>query len=200
MLILNEHCSLERRGYLARVIENPRKLILDEAQKILYNEGYSNISIRRLARECNIAVGTIYNYFPSKNDLIVEMMTNFWEGYFDNIDSILNEREDFYENLRNIFEQLSKFIKKFRAVWLNSDIYSSSVEIESGFKRHDIYIDKLIRIVEKMLINDYYDGDVNKLKFNSHDLASFIIMNLISMVQEDYCNYDFFEKIIKETL
>jgi AcrR family transcriptional regulator len=73
---------------LPRIIEDPRELILSEAKKILENEGYSQISIRRVAKECGIAVGTIYNYFPTKKGLIIEMMTDFWEEYFCDIEPI----------------------------------------------------------------------------------------------------------------
>lgn len=185
---------------MKREIENPRELILKKAQKILYNEGYSSINIRRVAEECNIAVGTIYNYFSGKNDLIVEMMSEFWESFFDNIEVILNGNKNFYDKLKNIYDQLFKFINKFKVIWLDNDIYSSSEQIESGFKKHNIYIDKLIKIIEKILINDYYDSEGKEKKFDSHELASFIVMNLISMVQKDYCRYDFFEKVIKELL
>lgn len=185
---------------MARVIENPRELILEKAQKILHNEGYSSVSIRRVAKECDIAVGTIYNYFPGKKELIVEMMSNFWEGYFDNIEVMLRKNKDFYVKLRNIFDLLSQIIKRFRAVWLDSEIYSSPDYIESGLKRQDIYVEKLITIVEEMLINDIYDTDSEERKFDSHELASFIVMNFMSMLQMDNFEYDFFEKVIKELI
>ncbi|MFR4439841.1 MAG: TetR/AcrR family transcriptional regulator [Hungatella sp.] len=35
------------------------------------------LSIRRLASESGIAIGTVYNYFPSKADLIAEVLEDF---------------------------------------------------------------------------------------------------------------------------
>lgn len=186
---------------LSRIIENPRELILNEAKKILYNEGYPSISIRRVAKECNIAVGTIYNYFPSKKELIVEMMTNFWKEYFYSIEDIFRTEEDFYVKLKYIFTNLNQFIEKFRAVWLNDELYSSPDYIESGLKRQNIYIDKLIIIIEELLKTDVYnhdDGSVNK--FDTYKMASFIVMNFISLVQMPHFDYEFFESILKELI
>lgn len=183
---------------LSRIIENPKELILDQAKKILDNEGYSKISIRRVAKECDIAVGTIYNYFPSKKELIVEMMTNFWKEYYYNIENILKTDENFYIKLKNIFDNLNEFIKRFRQIWLNDELYASPDYIESGIKRQNIYIDKLITIIEELLKKEMLNQS-NK-KFDCNKMARFIIMNFISMLQMPYCDYTFFESILKELI
>lgn len=186
---------------MARIIENPKELILNEAKKVLYNEGFASISIRRVAKECNIAVGTIYNYFPTKKELIVEMMANFWEEYFYNIEIILSSQENFYVKLKNIFNNLTEFIKKFREVWLSNELYSSPDYVESGLEKQNIYINKLIIIIEDLLKKEVYNHShgITK-KLNSYELASFIVMNFISMVQMPYFDYALFESILKELI
>lgn len=186
---------------MARIIEKPRELILNEAKKLLYDEGFNSISIRRVAKECNIAVGTIYNYFPTKKELIVEMMINFWEEYFYNIESVLSSEENFYVKLKNIFNNLAEFIKRFKEVWLNNEIYSSPDYIESGLEKENIYIHKLIIIIENLLKKEVYNHShkITK-KVNSYELASFIVMNFISMIQMPYFDYVLFESILKELI
>ena len=186
---------------MSRVIENPRELILNKAYEILYNEGYSSISIRRVAKECDIAVGTIYNYFPNKKELVVEMMANFWEEYFYNIKIILSSNEEFYTKIKNIYNDLSKFINRFREVWLKNEIYSSPDYIESGLKKQDIYIDKLILLIEELLKKEVDSSDIENIKrLDTDKMAGFIVANFISMVQMPYFDYEFFEKILKELI
>jgi AcrR family transcriptional regulator len=184
---------------LPRIIEDPRELILSEAKKILENEGYSQISIRRVAKECGIAVGTIYNYFPTKKGLIVEMMTDFWEEYFCDIEPILNSQEGFYIKLKKLFSDLAQFIKRFREIWLHHELYSSPDYIESGLKRKNLYIDQLIGIIEELLVKEVYHKE-NVKSFNSNNMASFILINFISMVQMPYFDYQFFERILKAVI
>ncbi|WP_138204958.1 TetR/AcrR family transcriptional regulator [Haloimpatiens lingqiaonensis] len=186
---------------MARAIKNPKELILDTASKIMYNEGYSQLSIRRVAKECNIAVGTIYNYFPTKKELVVEMMTNFWKEYFFDIRNIIESQDEFYYKLRTIFNSLSKFIKRFKDVWLKSDIYETPDYIESGLERENIYIDKLILIIEDMLKEKLStEPNVGFEQINSKEMASFIVMNFITMVQMPQFKYEFFQEVLKKVL
>jgi AcrR family transcriptional regulator len=184
---------------LPRIIENPRELILNEAKKILENEGYSQVSIRRVAKECDIAVGTIYNYFPTKKELIIEMMTDFWEEYFYDIEPILSSQAEFYTKLKKLFLDLAQFIKRFREIWLRRELYSTPDYIETGLIRENIYIQRLIVIIEEMLIKEVYHKE-NVQRFNPNKMASFILMNFITMVQTPYFDYSFFERILKEVI
>ena len=48
--------------------------LLAIAKEIAGREGIGNLNIRRLASESGIAIGTVYNYYPSKGDLIGAVM------------------------------------------------------------------------------------------------------------------------------
>ena len=65
---------------MSRIIENPKGLILSNAKELLYNEGFKKFSMRNLSRKCGIALGTIYNYYSTKEELIIEMMTDWLLG------------------------------------------------------------------------------------------------------------------------
>jgi AcrR family transcriptional regulator len=52
--------------------EKMRSMMLAIAQRILETEGLSALQARRVAREANCAVGTLYNVFEGLDELIVE--------------------------------------------------------------------------------------------------------------------------------
>ena len=86
--------------YLAKMIENPKQLILNKSKEILYTEGYKKLSMRNIAKACNIAIGTIYNYYSTKKDLVIEMMTEYWEEYFCVVEKLINSNDNFYIKLK----------------------------------------------------------------------------------------------------
>lgn len=49
-----------------------RNSILDVAKSYFYQDGYEKTSTRKIAKEVGIAEGTVFNYFPSKEDLFIE--------------------------------------------------------------------------------------------------------------------------------
>lgn len=56
--------------------------ILNAAKKYIIKNGFSSCNIRAITKECGISVGTLYNYFPSKNALLGETVASIWEEIF----------------------------------------------------------------------------------------------------------------------
>ena len=186
---------------LARIIENPKELILDNAKSILYTKGYSNLNIRNVAKASGLAVGTIYNYYPTKKDLVIEMMIGYWEECFKALEIIIFSNESLYEKLNKIYNELNTFVSTFKEVWLKSSNFEHPGYVESGLEKEYIYMEKLIRKIEALLITEASkDESEITIKINSYEMAKFIVMNFITMIQMHIFEYPTFEKILKELL
>ncbi len=64
---------------MPKLIENIRERAISEAREILIRDGYAALTIRGIARRLDIGVGTIYNYFPSKEYLAAGVMLEDWQ-------------------------------------------------------------------------------------------------------------------------
>lgn len=51
-----------------------RGLILDEAARIVADEGVSAVNMERMGREAGISKALVYNYFPSRHALLSELL------------------------------------------------------------------------------------------------------------------------------
>ena len=56
-----------------------REKILDAAMEIAIREGVDHVSIRKLAKSCGIGLGSMYNYYPDKENLIRAVSETFWD-------------------------------------------------------------------------------------------------------------------------
>ncbi|MBL4937259.1 TetR/AcrR family transcriptional regulator [Clostridium sp. YIM B02515] len=184
---------------MSRIIENPKELILEKAKEILCNQGYSHLSMRTLAKECDIALGTIYNYYPTKKELVLEMMTGYWKEYFKLLQVIIASDDNLYVKLEKIFNELNLFIKQFKEIWLKPELYDKPDYVESGIERENIYIDKFIRVIESMLVKEASDDKIT-LKLDSYETAKFILLNFITMIQMPIFNYSSFEVFLRNIL
>lgn len=184
---------------VSRVIENPKQLILGKAKEILYNQGYSKLSMRALSKACDIALGTIYNYYPTKKDLVIEMMIEYWQSYLSSVKKIAASNEDIYNKLNNIFNELKIFIVSFRQYWLTPELYDSPEYLEGGIKEEHIYMEKLIMIVKDILEKEQDSNNI-QIKLGSYETANFIIMNFVTMVQMPVFKYSSFESFLKELI
>ena len=182
---------------MSRIIEDPQQLILSKAKEILYNEGYLKLTMRNISKACDIALGTIYNYYPTKKELLVEMMTDYWREYFYKIGSVIDLDNTFYDKLNKIFNELSIFIKTFKEIWLKPELYNNPTYVKNGLKKESIYIEKLILFIENIIIKEINANNI-KSKLDTYEIAKFIIMNFITMIQMPVFEYSSFEVILKE--
>jgi len=51
-----------------------RRDILDAAAGLFKRDGFSSASIEEIAANAGLSAGTVYNYFPSKGDLLLALV------------------------------------------------------------------------------------------------------------------------------
>lgn len=56
--------------------------VLQVSRELIQKNGWSAISIRAVAAACDVSVGTIYNYFDSKSDLVSAAIESVWCDIF----------------------------------------------------------------------------------------------------------------------
>jgi len=84
------------------------------ALKVFSEEGFDKASIRLIAKEANIALGLLYNYFPSKEALLESLLrTCLQEALFLHV----SEEERAKLTLKDFIQQLVKKVKLNRDSW-----------------------------------------------------------------------------------
>lgn len=59
-----------------------REAILKVCREIVSEKGISALNMREVAQACHVALGSLYNYFPSKDDLILAAIESVWQDIF----------------------------------------------------------------------------------------------------------------------
>jgi AcrR family transcriptional regulator len=75
---------------MPKIIENVRERLLDVLEGMFLDDS-CDISLRLLAQRADIAVGTIYNYFPDKDDLIKALFQREWSRTVSRILDAMDE-------------------------------------------------------------------------------------------------------------
>ena len=57
--------------------------ILHRSQELIRERGLSAISIRSVAAACGVSVGSVYNYFDSKAELVSAAVESVWREIFN---------------------------------------------------------------------------------------------------------------------
>lgn len=56
--------------------------ILKAGRMIAQEKGLNAINMRSVATECNIALGTLYNYYSNKEELVLAVIESIWKDIF----------------------------------------------------------------------------------------------------------------------
>ncbi|MCQ2545104.1 MAG: TetR/AcrR family transcriptional regulator [Clostridia bacterium] len=96
---------------MPKIIENLQGNILDEAMKIIDENGIEKLSIRSLANRLNIAPSTVYNYYDSKDQIIGALLRRNWGDALTRIDGICEEGNDTEEALSAIVGELRRGVR-----------------------------------------------------------------------------------------
>lgn len=131
---------------MAKIIENLHSTILTVGKRILLEDGYEQMTLRRVAGECGIAAGTIYNYFPSKDILVATIMLEDWQRLLEKAKPELSQDETAIAGIERIFDIVREYTCIYQRVW---DSYGGSMIISR--ERHGQLIAQLSGMVDNLL-------------------------------------------------
>ncbi|MCH4207435.1 MAG: TetR/AcrR family transcriptional regulator [Solobacterium sp.] len=79
--------------------------ILNVLRKMVSEQGIGSISMRSVAAECNVALGSLYNYFPSKEALLTETIGSVWQDIF-HMEQCSDSPLPFAEYVASIYQRM----------------------------------------------------------------------------------------------
>ncbi len=78
---------------------------MEVCREMVSRQGLRALQMRSVAAECHIALGSLYNYFPSKEALVTETIESVWQSIF-RMDPGGARRSSFPEYLTWMYERL----------------------------------------------------------------------------------------------
>ena len=78
---------------MPKIIKDVEQSVLQAVLTVVTTDGIEQLSMKRIAKSSGIAVGTLYNYFPDREELISKAILFSWNESFQTLDTILNQNE-----------------------------------------------------------------------------------------------------------
>ena len=146
----------ETRPTKADVIKEFReKEILEAARRVFTREGFKKASMEKIAEEAGLAKGTVYLYFPNKDQLVVATLEAGAERFFGYVReataSIIDPVERIRMLIRTMFEHAEEERDFQRALFieLNEWLFEPSrlPMVQSLIARHEEFIGYVAGII-----------------------------------------------------
>lgn len=138
-----------------------RRLILDTTRQLLVEQGYQNLSMRKIANAIGYSATSLYLYFESKDHLVHALIDEGMEHLYQALQESIEEVNEADKQLQKLCETFIRFglenpeyyeimfqlhpermarypIEKFRRARRNLDIFANTLKNGSQSKMFDL--------------------------------------------------------------
>ncbi len=151
--------------------------ILLSAETLIREEGLDACTMRRLADHTGIAVGTLYNYFPSHQALLEELFVASWSNTLAKLENLKEGTAE---------EDLKEFVDLFRAEVRSRDglgikLYGTHILPNSYSKVEFSVFTKILERLQKILkkSSKFKGAPDEELEINSRWIILILVDHLL---------------------
>ena len=125
-----------------------KEAILAVCRELAEKQGLQVLNMRVVAEKCGVSVGAIYNYFPSKADLIAAVVKDVWSSIFQDNHS----RED----IGNFTDYIA---------WMFESVRSSTMEHPNFFTIHSLSFPSADKGKGRLVMEQYFTHMKSRLLY-----------------------------------
>ncbi len=103
--------------------------ILNACSTLIINEGFFSVTTDKIAKEANVSIGSLYQFFGNKESVVSAVIHNLLE----------NDLRYFEENTKNVLNLPKEEIAK-KIISVGIDIYKTHRELRSKIQTVQIYL------------------------------------------------------------
>ena len=138
---------------MPKIIRDLESRLIEEAKKQIEEAGYGAMTIRSVAKACGVGVGTVYNYFPSKEDLLATFMLSDWNRCVTAIDAVSTYSDSPRAVARCIYDQLLAYAKLHNTIFRDE---AAAATFAGSFSRYHVLLrNQLAAPLRKFVQSDF---------------------------------------------
>lgn len=164
-----------------------RNRILESAIHEIAVQGYNAANVNIIAKKANVSIGTLYNYFHSKQDLLISIIgigKELLNDVLETVKSEIVEGESFFSVLEKLFRITITFSEKYSEL--------SLIYLDLSTEKFSEIASQLSNDLERNFIEFYkniitYGKDRSELPSDlDFNLTAYFLDNLVIMLQFAY--------------
>jgi AcrR family transcriptional regulator len=117
----------KRESERAEEIEKRKKDVIKAAREVFLQKGIDKAKMTDIAAGAGVGVASVYRYFATKTDLLLEVAVDYWESEKEYIDTILIEQGP-NDNL-NGYKKVKKLLGIFQHIYTEQPNFLKFLEM-----------------------------------------------------------------------
>lgn len=137
--------------------EKRKQQIIDAAIEVFSKKGFEGSTTKEIAKKAKVSEGTIFRYFKTKKDILIEILNILAEQTLSNFIERLDKNQDTKESVKNLLKEYYKFVLD-NSELLRILIYEVQFhrDLKKYFNEH--VLSKIIKRCSQVIKEAGYDG------------------------------------------
>lgn len=169
---------------MPKIIHNLDKRIEEAAITLFSAHDFNKVDMKMIAKSCHIAVGTLYNYYPNKKQLFINVLLKSWETTALALDKIydtnLSPEEKLSYSIEVLYDDMTKRKGMGKHIYEILANYEMEEELTEIF--HIIFF-KIERLFEGFQKKSF--------SFNCEFMNIRLTKSLIVVIQNTFTSYPY---------
>lgn len=164
---------MEQRG-------NKRDELINIAGEFFFTKGFSKTSVQNIIDKADIAKGTFYHYFKSKDEILDAMARNFVKGMYKDAYKLVEQDFGAVEKLNKLFEMIQSIkAGNIKLMKVLTKVVMSDNNLVLRHRILRITVEVIAPLYEKIIIQGNEEGvfDVEFPKLTSEFFISSFVYN-----------------------
>lgn len=172
--------------------------ILTVATALIQESPTDNLNMRTLAKLCGVSVGSIYNYFPTKADLLVAIVEDIWRKMFHPQFCNIEADMSFIDTITTMYQKIHDSKETYGSFFWSHRTMITKNSREQGKSTMEQYFEHMKKA---LLYNLESDKLINKKAFTETFTPQDVIdLVLSSMLTAKEKNFKILMEVLKKAL
>lgn len=174
---------------IINTVVTSKEAILTVCRELAVSGGLQSLNIRTVADKCNVSVGSIYNYFPSKSALVTAVIQDIWQRIF-HLNKAFASSDSFTDYVLWIFETIQTGSMEYPNFFMAHSMSFATTDKGKGKQMMEEYFKHIkLGMLEALQKDKQVKPSVFTEDFTPNNFIDFIFSNIITslMKQENSC-------------
>lgn len=161
-----------------------KEAIMQVCREIVAKKGLKALNMRLVADECHIALGTLYNYYAGKDELLLETVGSVWMDIF-HMGQKCETYFSFPEYITHIFQCIQEGAGKYPDFFTAHSISIAGAGKNKAESMMEQYFSHMkAGMTEVLRADSAVDGTVFSGDFSEADFVDFVFDNILILLAQ----------------
>lgn len=181
-------------------IVTSREKILAVCRGLVADKGLSAVNMRTVAEHCHVALGSLYYYFPSKDDLLIAAIESVWVDILK-LDDLSSSQMNFAGFITQLTVCIKCGINKYPNFFTAHAMSLSSAGRAKGCESMQRYLTLVrSRMLDILKCDAQIDSEVFTGDFSREQLVDFILASIMAAMSQRNFDYVTLIEVVKRTV